>query len=235
MQHIPASSLSTLSSRQSYTLSFLNFTPADGAAINASAPIIAPLIPTILDAIYTKLLSYDITAKVFAPPLASHESHTDTKALHLEHAHIQRQKTFLKAYLLKIAKNEQWGSDAEIWTYFDKVAVMHTGVARRNKPELRVEVMHMALLLGYVEDLLVQTVVKLQLDDETKSNVLAAWNKVLWVQNDLFLRRYVVDRETGEKPVGLEVARDQRRELMILVLGAFVGYFILETVRKVLL
>ena len=234
MQHIPASSLTTLSSRQSYTLSFLNFTPSDGAAINASAPIIAPLIPTILDAIYTKLLSYDITAKAFAPPLAPHESHTDTKALHLEHAHIQRQKTFLKAYLLKIAKNEEWDNDAEIWKYFDKVAVMHTGVARGKRPELRVEVMHMALLLGFVEDLLVQTVMKQQLDDETKSNVLAAWNKVLWVQNDLFLRRYVVDRETGEKPAGVEAVKGQRRELILLVLGAFIGYFLVGILRQVL-
>ena len=234
MQHIPASSLSTLSSRQSYTLSFLNFTPSDGAAINASAPIIAPLIPTILDAIYTKLLSYDITAKAFAPPLASTESHADAKTLHLEHAHIQRQKTFLKAYLLKIAKNEDWGNDAEIWTYFDKVAVMHTGVARGKRPELRVEVMHMALLLGFVEDLLVQTVMKQDLDDQTKSNVLAAWNKILWVQNDLFLRRYVVDRDTGEKPAGVEATKGQRTELMILALGAFIGFFLAGIMQRLL-
>jgi hypothetical protein len=67
MQHISSTSLSSLPSRIAYLSSFLSLTPSDTEALLAAKPLVAPLIPTILDAVYTKLLSYDITAKAFVP------------------------------------------------------------------------------------------------------------------------------------------------------------------------
>jgi hypothetical protein len=67
MQHIAASSLTSLPARIAYLSSFLSLTSSDTEALLAAKPLIAPLIPTILDAVYTKLLSYDITAQAFVP------------------------------------------------------------------------------------------------------------------------------------------------------------------------
>ena len=219
MQHIPPSSLTSLPHRLSYTLSFLSLTPSTGASINASAPYLGPLIPTVLDAVYTKLLSYDITAASFMPPTQPSETSTPQSPteLSLNHAHIRRQKTFLKAYLLKIATNEDWSPTASIWTYMDKVAMMHTGVQRGGKrPELRVEYMQLGLLLGYVEDIVTEAVMAIDdLDVNAKGDVVRAWNKVLWVQNDLFARRYVIDRATGERPVGADVAEARAKAVKL--------------------
>ena len=70
------------------------------------------------------------------------------------------------------------------------------------KADLRVEYMHLGLLLGYVEDILITAVMDAKeeegWDGAVKRDVLRAWNMVLWVQNDLFARRFVVDRDTGE-------------------------------------
>jgi len=53
------------------------------------------------------------------------------------------------------------------------------------KPGLRVEYIHMGLLLGYVVDLVIAAVIgHPDLDNETKSAVLRALNKVIWIQND---------------------------------------------------
>jgi hypothetical protein len=46
-------------------LSVVGFGAADIAAINSSAPVLAPLVETVVGAVYDKLFSFDVT-KVFA-------------------------------------------------------------------------------------------------------------------------------------------------------------------------
>lgn len=211
MHVISPSSLSSLPSRVSYLKSFLSFTSEDGAALRAAAPLVAPLVPAILDAVYTKLLSYDITAKAFVPrqPGYSGSAPKDALELNLNHPQIAYRKDFLKAYLVKLVSNEDWSDESRFWVYLDTVGVMHTGVPgfkhREKRPELRVEYVHMGLLLGYVEDVVVESVLGMDgVDAETKGKVARAFNKLLWIQNDLFARHYVVDRDTGSTPRGLD-------------------------------
>ncbi|KAL9607045.1 MAG: hypothetical protein Q9167_008005, partial [Letrouitia subvulpina] len=216
MTHIPAPSLTHLPTRLAYTTSFLAFTPADGALIQASAPLIAPLIPALLDVVYTKLLSYDITAAAFVPPQAPTTSTgagtststisppTSPADLHLTHPHIAHRKAFLRAYLLKIARNDDWTPTSPLWAYMDAVAIAHTGAAgataalkrRRGPGGLRVEYMQLGLLLGYVADAVAGAVLGMEEEQQaggpdlaTKVGVVRAWGKVLWLQNDLFARR----------------------------------------------
>lgn len=40
------------------------------------------------------------------------------------------------------------------------------------------------------------------LDLETKTAVIRAFNKLLWIQNDLFTRHYVIDMDTRTLPKG---------------------------------
>ena len=98
MQHITASSLEDLPSRISYLSAFLDLTPSDGEALLAAKPLVAPLIPTILDAVYSKLLSFDITAKAFVPKNTDYEGELvkDVQELTLEHPQIALRKDFLK-------------------------------------------------------------------------------------------------------------------------------------------
>lgn len=101
MQHIEASSLEDLPSRIVYLSSFLELTESDGEALRASKPLVAPLIPWILEAVYTKLLSYDITAQAFVPKNTDFEGETakDVQELTLEHPQIALRKDFLKVCL----------------------------------------------------------------------------------------------------------------------------------------
>ena len=97
MQHIEASSLVDLPSRIAYLSSFLEITAADGEALQSAKPLIAPLVPAVLDAVYTKLLSYDITAAAFVPRNTGFEGEPakDTASLTLEHPQITYRKGFL--------------------------------------------------------------------------------------------------------------------------------------------
>lgn len=235
MQHIAPGSLVPLATRMSYLLSFLSFTPTTGATIHASAPLIAPLIPSILTAVYTTLLHYDITAKAFFP----NPDHTSAPDLRLNHQTIQRQKEFLRNYLLRIAGTQEWSPDAPIWEYLDKVAVAHTGQAgfahRKGKPGLRVEYVHLGLLLAFVEDLVIEAVMGMEdVRLETRVEVVKAWNKVLWIQNDLFARQYVVDWDTGCRPKDAEtkMVDASRRSYWNLAATGAVGVLVGVAVAK---
>ncbi|TVY29855.1 hypothetical protein LHYA1_G001764 [Lachnellula hyalina] len=206
MQHISPSSLETdLPSRIAYLSSFLSLTPSDGEALLAAKPLIAPLIPAILDAVYSKLLSYDITAQVFVPKNTDYEGEVvgSVQELTLEHPQIALRKDFLKNYLVRLVSTPDLTPTSPLWSYLNNVGIMHTGLPgfkhREHKPELRVEYIHMGALLGYVEDIVVGAVMEMEgVDAVVKMKVMRAFNKVLWIQNDLFARHYI-----GAEGVGM--------------------------------
>ena len=73
---------------------------------------------------------------------------------------------------------------------------MHTGKPgfkhREKRPDLRVEYIHIDALLGYVVDIVISAVMDMDaVDTAMKSRVLRAFNKVIWIQNDLFARHYI--------------------------------------------
>jgi len=213
MQHIPVSSLEDLPSRIAYLSSFLELTPQDGEALLAAKPLVAPLVPTVLDAVYTKLLSFDITAQTFVPRNTDYEGETvkNVQELTLEHPQIAMRKDFLKSYIVKLVSTSDLTPTSPFWKYLDNVGVMHTGLPgfkhREKKPELRVEYIHMGALLGYVVDILVGAVMEMDIENGMKSRVIRALNKVVWIQNDLFARHYlpkVVEKESTPPPEGVE-------------------------------
>ena len=209
MQHISPVDLRSIPPRISYLKRFLNFTDADGAAIQTSGQILGPLIPTVLDAVYTNLLSYDITAKAFAPRQPDYKgpAPASVQDLTLDHPQILHRKDFLKRYLVQLVSNNDWDDESKLWDYMDKVGIMHTGEPgfkhRSRRPQLRVEFVHMNALLAFVEDVVVGSIMGTdELDLATKTKTIRAWNKLLWIQNDLFARHYVVDRDSKYAPKG---------------------------------
>ncbi|KAG6809596.1 hypothetical protein H0H92_015616 [Tricholoma furcatifolium] len=196
MQHIDPTSLNHLPARIAYLRDFIGFSADDAAVLHAAKPVVAPLVPAVLEAVYEKLLSFDVTAQAFVPRQTGYTGETPTRLedLNQDHPMIKFRKDFLAGYLVKLVTMD-YESDAS-WEYLDKVAIMHTGVAgfahRAKKPGLRVEYIHCAALLGFVEDVLLNVVVSHpDLDVETKVAVTRAVNKLLWIQNDLFARHYM--------------------------------------------
>ncbi|TAQ87414.1 hypothetical protein B7494_g4244 [Chlorociboria aeruginascens] len=198
MQHISPASLASLPDRISYLSTFLNLNSTDTESLLAAKPLIAPLIPAILNAVYEKLLSFDITAQVFVPKNTDYEGETvkNVQELTLEHPQIALRQDFLKNYLVKLVSTSDLSPTSPFWVYLNNVGIMHTGKPgfkhRVNKPELRVEYIHMSALLGFVVDIVIGAVLALEgVELETKGNVLRALNKVIWIQNDLFSRHYI--------------------------------------------
>jgi len=198
MQHISASALEDLPSRIAYLSSFLELKAEDGEALRAAKPLVAPLVPAILDAVYVKLLSFDITAQAFVPRNTGYEGEVvgSVQELTMEHPQIALRKDFLKNYLVRLVSTSDLSPGSSFWVYLNNVGIMHTGKPgfkhREKRPDLRVEYIHMGALLGYVVDIVVGAVMQMtEIDNVTKSRVIRALNKVIWIQNDLFARHYI--------------------------------------------
>ncbi|KDR71126.1 hypothetical protein GALMADRAFT_254327 [Galerina marginata CBS 339.88] len=203
MQHISEQSLVDLPSRIQYLRDFIEFTEKDAAVLHASRDVVAPLVPAIVDAVYVKLLSFDITAQSFVPRQTGYsgKSPASLSDLSLTHPQISFRKDFLKGYLVKLVTMDY--SKPSSWEYLDKVGLMHTGQAgfshRVTKPALRVEYIHCAILLAYVGDILLNAVIAHEdLTLDTKNAVARAANKILWIQNDLFARHYLAQKASAD-------------------------------------
>jgi Protoglobin len=188
MKHIDETRLETdLGYRVGYVTEFMGFNADDVAALHASAEVLAPIVPALVDAVYDKLFSYDCTKRHFVPQQSGYSGPVpkDIEGLHMDHEMIQFRKQHLGRYLASLVTRPY---DAKMLGYLDMVGKMHTPAA--GSKELDVPLVQMNALMGFVADAVIATVLGLGLDRATEVRTVRAFNKVLWVQNDLITRHY---------------------------------------------
>lgn len=188
MQQIDEQKLeSDLGYRFGYVTEFMGFGEDDIAAIHGSAAHLAPIVPALVDAVYDKLFSYDATKRHFVPRQSGYEGDIPEglDALQMDHAMIEFRKQHLGRYLERLVTKPY---DGNMLNYLDLVGKMHTPKA--GSKDLDVPLVQMNALMGFVSDALLATILGLGLDAETTSRTLRAFNKLLWLQNDLITRHY---------------------------------------------
>ncbi len=188
MQHIDETRLETdLAYRVGYVSEFIGFGAADIAALQASAAVLGPVVPVLVDAVYDKLFSYDATKRHFVPRQSGYSGQlaTSVDTLKMSDEVIAFRKQHLGRYLTALVTRPY---NAEMLDYLDMVGKMHTPQA--GSPQLNVPLVQMNALLGFVADAVLATILSLGLDRETEVRTLRAFNRVLWLQNDLITRHY---------------------------------------------
>jgi hypothetical protein len=173
--------------RFGYLAEFMGFGESDVAAIHAAAPALAPLVPGLVEAVYQKLATYDATWRHFLPRQSGYDGAVPValEALTQDHPQIKYRKEHLGRYLAALVTRPY---DGRMAAYLDMVGKMHTPKA--GSPELNVPLVQMNALLGFVGDALTATVLGLGLDRPREVATLRAFNKLLWLQNDLITRHY---------------------------------------------
>ncbi|TFK62895.1 hypothetical protein BDN72DRAFT_803781 [Pluteus cervinus] len=177
--------------RFTYVAKFVDFGPDDIAAIKASAPIVAPLVPVIVDAVYERLFSFDITKQVFLPRNQGFTGSTAATLddLSLTHDQIKFRKDFLRQYLVKLVSSDY--TSPGFVSYLDWVGRIHTDTPKK-KSRINVEYIHINALFGWLNGFLIEAL-EGKLEGTAKAKTLSAFSKLLWIQNDLFARYYVKD------------------------------------------
>jgi hypothetical protein len=176
-----------LAYRFGYVSEFMGFGPEDVDTIHGLAAHLAPVVPALVDAVYVKLFNYDATKRHFVPRQFGYEGPTpqSVDTLSLDHEQIKYRKGHLAAYLKKLVTGTY---DLKMVGYLDFVGKMHTPKA--GSPEIDVPLVQMNALMGFVADALLATILGLDLDGATKFKAVRAFNKLLWLQNDLITRHY---------------------------------------------
>jgi hypothetical protein len=176
-----------LAYRFHYLAEFMGFTDDDIVTIHAAAPLLAPLVPTLVDAVYGKLATYDATWRHFVPRQHGYTGEVPTDVQHLtqDHAQIQFRKQHLGNYLKALVTRPY---DTKMVQYLDMVGKIHTDQA--GSKELNVPLVQMNALMGFVADAFVATILSLNLPRDAEQKSLRAFTKLLWLQNDLIVRHY---------------------------------------------
>lgn len=188
MKHIDEPRLETdLEYRFNYLTEFVGFGPDDIAAIHGAAPYLADCVPALVDAVYNKLFSYDATKRHFVPRQSGYEGPVpeSVDSLEQEHPLIAFRKEHLARYLTALVTKSY---DAKMVQYLDMVGKIHTPHA--GSRELDVPLVQMNALMGFVADGLTATILSLGLERQTEVRTVRAFNKLLWLQNDLINRHY---------------------------------------------
>lgn len=191
MQNIDEQKLEAdLGYRFGYVTEFMGFGEEDIAAIHGSAAHLAPIVPQLVDAVYDKLFSYDATKRHFVPRQSGYEGDVpeSVEALQMDHEMIEFRKQHLGRYLERLVTKPY---DGNMLNYLDLVGKIHT--LKAGSKELDVPLVQMNALMGFVSDALLATILGLGLDADTTSRTLRAFNKLLWLQNDLITRHYQVN------------------------------------------
>jgi hypothetical protein len=179
--------------RFKYLSEFIGFGDEDIAAIHGAAPHLGPVVPALVDAVYEKLFSYDATKRHFVPKQSGYEGAVpkDIDSLGQDHEMIAFRKKHLGAYLTALVTRTY---DSKFVGYLDFVGKMHTPKA--GSADLNVPLVQMNALMGFVSDALTATLLGLNLDRATEVRTLRAFNKLLWLQNDLINRHYLTAEQS---------------------------------------
>jgi hypothetical protein len=170
-----------------YLAEFMGFGPEDVEVIHGLAGQLAPLVSALVDAVYVKLFSYRSTKRHFVQRQFGYEGPVpdSVEALTLDDEQIKFRKSHLAKYLTRLVTGDY---DSKMVSYLDFVGKIHTPKA--GSKELNVPLVQMNALMGFVADALLATIAGLDLDAETRTRAFRAFNKLLWLQNDLIVRHY---------------------------------------------
>lgn len=179
---------SDIAYRVEFLAGFMGFSAEDQALIHESAAYLAPVVPTLVDAVYDRLFAYDATKRHFVPRQHGYEGAVpeDLEHLNLDHEQIAFRKQHLANYLVKLVTSAY---DGKMLQYLDWVGRIHTPHA--GNPAIHVPLVQVNALFGFVHDALVATILGLDAPLDKRVGFARAFTKLLWIQSDLFSRHYI--------------------------------------------
>lgn len=187
---------SDLDYRFRYVSEFIGFGPEDVASIHAAAPLLAPLVPALVNAVYAQLYRYDATWRHFLPRQSGYEGPVPKTLEELtpDHEMIRYRKEHLARYLTTLVSKPY---DGKMVAYLDMVGKIHTSKA--GAKELIIPLVQMNALMGFVADALNNVILGLGLERDQEIRTVRAFGKLLWLQNDLINRHYQQTTNLGTK------------------------------------
>ncbi|KAF2636564.1 hypothetical protein P280DRAFT_145083 [Massarina eburnea CBS 473.64] len=191
MRHVERRELyEDLGARLHYLQQFLEFGADDVKVLKANQAFIKKLIPTVSEIPFRKILKQDITAQALITRSTKEEPDLDEDDYNGPHSkNMKSRSMFVRWYLTKMNGDP---TQANYWEYMNLVGAMHNGHQRRSP--LNIDVIHFTMLLGFLQNTLNDAIINsMEVGLEHKADLVRAWSKLFWIQNDLFTKWHVSD------------------------------------------
>ncbi|OGM50517.1 hypothetical protein ABOM_000949 [Aspergillus bombycis] len=172
--------------RMEYIKTFLDFTDDDVIIFNKGSKYLKTVIPELTHRLYEKMLEFDITARALRTRSTTSEAQIED-LFTIDSPQVQRRKIFWKWYLTRLCSDP---GQPSYWEYLRKVGEMHTGKVLMHP--LTIEYIHMNACLGYVKQLLFETIsLHPEMTVKFKFALIRSMSKVFCIQNDLISKCYI--------------------------------------------
>ncbi len=176
--------------RFKYICEFMGFGEDDIKTILSAAELLAPIVPGLVDEVYKKLFDFDCTKRHFVPRQDGYDGLVPNSLVELTLDRIHPQVEFRKQHLGKYFVRLVTGPyDAKMVKYLDAVGKMHTN--QLGNKEIDIPLVQMNSLMGFVSDAILNAILGMDIPQESKVATVRAFNKLLWIQQDLISRHYV--------------------------------------------
>ncbi|PVU86816.1 hypothetical protein BB561_006534 [Smittium simulii] len=178
--------------RVEYLNSFLGFSEKDKQCIKDSADLVQPLIPDIVDRLYEKLFSYDISKTALLKAFFEFKSN-ENQTLELDSDAVHSHKAVLIEYFNKILIAE-W--DTAHIKYLDWVAKSILSISNDNGDGNN-DYIFLNSILGFLAGIFTDSLSNISdWDSETKINNIVAFNKLFYVQSDFFSKYFITKKDS---------------------------------------
>lgn len=174
--------------RYQFLAEFVGFGEAEVKAIHESGPCLVRALPRVVNSVYEKMFSYDITKQKFVP---RHDDYSgahaeDLAELTLEDGQVQHRKTRLIQYFTDLFSAE---FDETTVDLMNAVGRMHTTLA--GTVSIHVPLMQFNILMCYIHDLLTQELLgEKGVDSSAAVSAIRALQKLFWLQQSLVSWHY---------------------------------------------
>ncbi|CAM4777230.1 unnamed protein product [Rotaria magnacalcarata] len=175
-EHIDRARLNLdLSYRFKYVSKFIDFKQEDIKILNTLEPIINPILPTLVETVYKKLYSFDITKQYFLMRNDGFEVFTPNKesGLTLDCVQIDYRKDMLSVFLRRILTQTEWNDS--FLQYLSRVGEIHTN--KGGSSSINVDYIHVNALICTLENTFIDTIWAIEsIDWGKKREILHALN-----------------------------------------------------------
>jgi hypothetical protein len=165
---------------------FVGFTNDDWAALRASTEVLVPRLPALVDAVYEHLQSFDDTRRLFALG-------PDVDQLYLA----VRKQSFVSWVRATVAAGPE--TRREFANYLNVIGRRHTGLA--GDPYRVVPPRYMVALISFLQTVFATTIHGALPDEpEHALRLSLAWNKMLMIQLEMFLKNVAPQWPNWDEP-----------------------------------
>lgn len=186
--------------RFKYVSKFVDFSQDDIKVLNTFAPIITPILPSIVEAVYKKLYTFDITKDYFLMRNDGFEVYSPSKetGLTLDSVQVGYRKDMLSIFITRVLTQTEWNDS--FLEYLSRVGEIHTH--KGGSASINVDYIHINALLCTLENILIDHVWAIDsVPWEKKRHILHALSKFFWIQNDFFTMQYGLSIK--DRPISL--------------------------------